>query len=58
MHDDVNLIPCFTPFYGINPLHLFFFNFYILVRDLLFKIMVALADMIVMLDDSYFHIFS
>ena len=57
MYDVINLTSCFPPFYGINPLPLFLEIFIILVRDLFLK-MVALADMIVVLDNSYFHIFS
>ena len=56
MYDVINLTSCFPPFYGINPLPLFLEIFiYLFVT---FFIMVALADMIVVLDNSYFHIFS
>ena len=58
MYDVINLSDLlFPPFYGINPLPLFLEIFIILVHDLFLK-MVALADMIVVLDNSYFHIFS
>ena len=57
MMSSISVTSCFPPFYGINPLPLFLEIFIILVRDLFLK-MVALADMIVVLDNSYFHIFS
>ena len=34
VYNVINLPSCFPTFYGINPLPLFFRNFYILVRDL------------------------
>ena len=57
MMSSISVTSCFPPFYGINPLPLFLEIYIILVRDLFLK-MVALADMIVVLDNSYFHIFS
>ena len=57
MMSSISVTSCFPLFYGINPLPLFLENSIILVRDLFLK-MVALADMIVVLDNSYFHIFS
>ena len=57
MMSSISVTSCFPPFYGINPLPLFLEIFIILVRDLFLK-MVALADMIVVLDNSYFQIFS
>ena len=57
MMSSISVTSCFPPFYGINPLPLFLEIFIILVRDLFLK-MVALDDMIVVLDNSYFHIFS
>ena len=57
MMSSISVTSCFPPFYGINPLSLFLEIFIILVHDLFLK-RVALADMIVVLDNSYFHIFS
>ena len=54
MMSSISVTSCFLPFYGINPLPLFLEIFIILVCDLFLK-MVALADMIVVLDNSYFH---
>ena len=59
MYDVINLSDLlFPPFLWHQSSSSFFLEiFIILVRDLFFK-MVALGDMIVVLDNSYFHIFS